>query len=136
MVPVHGDFWLPNVLYDNESKKIHIIDWTTYSEKGNPYGDFIWFLCHLMGLSSEDPVLNFRECLKSNGDIGKTIEHIKNKINTYFGFKLDYSLLFRINLMKWMIIQDQVGEKSSGGIKKSQQPVIFLKILDILTEYQ
>ena len=80
--------------------------------------------------------LKFKKYLEGNGEMNKIMELLKNQINSYFGFKLDYSLLFRINLMKWMIIQDQVGEKSSGGIKKSQQSVIFLKILDILTEYQ
>ena len=41
---------------------------------------------------------------------GYLILIIKNRINSHFGFQLDYSLLFRINLLKWMIIQDQIEE--------------------------
>ena len=137
MTPVHGDFWFPNILYDHETNNINVIDWEDYSEKGNPYEDFMWFLCNFMGLSSADPLLKFRKCLAGNGEISKIIEHIKNTINSYFGFKLDYSLLFRINLLKWMIIQNQIEEKSSSKIKKAKekQSSVHLKILDLLFEY-
>jgi len=135
--PVHGDFWFPNLLYDHETNSINVIDWEDYSEKGNPYEDFMWFLCNFMGLSSADPILKFRECLEGHGEISKIIEHIKNRINSHFGFKLDYSLLFRVNLLKWMIIQDQIKEKSSSKIKKAKekQSSVHLKILDLLFEY-
>ena len=137
MTPVHGDFWFPNILYDHETNNINVIDWEDYSEKGNPYEDFIWFLCNFMGLSSVDPILKFRKCLAGHGEISKIIEHIKNRINSHFGFQLDYSLLFRINLLKWMIIQDQIEEKNSSKIKKAKekQSPVYLKILDLLFEY-
>ena len=138
MTPVHGDFWFPNLLYDHETNNINVIDWEGYSEKGNPYEDFMWFLCNFMGLSSANPILKFRECLAGHGEISRTIEHIKYRIDSHFGFKLDYSLLFSINLMKWMIIQDQIDEKNSSKVKKPKEKHsrVHSKMLDVLSEYE
>lgn len=137
MTPVHGDFWFPNVLYDSESKKINMIDWETYSEKGNPYEDFIWFLCNLMGMSSKDPLVKFREYLDGNGEMNQIVKYIKNKIDLHFGFKLDFILLLRVNLMKWMIIQEQIRERNSGKTinPKENQSTLHTKMLEILSEY-
>ena len=133
MTPVHGDFWFPNVLYDSDTEKINIIDWETYSERGNPYEDYIWFICNLMGMSSANPSSQFKIHLECKGDMNEVLEHIKNQINVHFGFKLDYLLLMRVNLLKWMIIQDQIREKSLGGGKPILDS-LHLKILDILSE--
>ena len=138
MTPVHGDFWFPNLLYDHETNNINVIDWEGYSEKGNPYEDFMWFLCNFMGLSSANPILKFRECLAGHGEISRTIEHIKNRIDSHFGFKLDYSLLLSINLMKRMIIEDQIEEKNSSKENKPKKAHsrVQSKMLDVLSEYQ
>lgn len=135
MTPVHGDFWFPNVLYDPKNRKINVIDWETYSEEGNPFEDFIWFLCNLIGMSSQDPVLKFKQYLEGNGNMNRVLEKIKNQIDAYFGFELDYILLMRVNLMKWMIIQDQIRERSGDESKMDNQTKIHLRILDILSHY-
>ncbi|QLH10207.1 class I SAM-dependent methyltransferase [Nitrosarchaeum sp. AC2] len=137
MTPVHGDFWFPNVLYDTKTKKINVIDWETFSEKGNPFEDFMWFLCNLMGMSSKDPVLKFKENLEGNSKMNKILDEIKNQINLHFGFKLNYTLLMRINLLKWMIIQEQIREKSLGRLEKIDEcESIHLKILNVLSEHK
>jgi aminoglycoside phosphotransferase (APT) family kinase protein len=137
MTPFHGDFWCPNILYNPETKKINVIDWENFSEKGNPFEDFIWLLCNLMGMSSKDPLLKFRQGLEGNGEMNKILEEIKNKVNRHFGFKLNYMLLMRINLMKWMIIQEQIREKSSGKSQKiDDEENIHLKILSVLSDHE
>ena len=134
MTSVHGDFWFSNIVYEPETRKISIIDWDTYSEKGNPYEDFIWLLCNLMGKSSKHPTLKFKKYLEGNGEMNKIMELLKNQINSCFGFKLDFILLLRINLMKWMIIEKQIDEKNTGKIIKTQKSM-FTEMLEILSEY-
>jgi len=137
MTPVHGDFWFPNILYDSQTEKINIIDWETYSEKGNPFEDFMWFLCNLMGMSSKKPLETFRENLENRGEKKDEIKHIKNKIDLYFGFNLDYILLLRVNLLKWMIIQEQIRERNGGKESnlKEIKSTLHTKMLEILSEY-
>jgi ubiquinone/menaquinone biosynthesis C-methylase UbiE len=133
MTPTHGDFWFPNVLYDSDNEKINIIDWETFSERGNPYEDFIWFTCNLMGINSTNPSSEFKLHLEGKGEMKEVLEHIKNQINLHFGFELDYLLLIRVNLLKWMIIQDQIREKDLGERKRLLDSD-YLKILRILSE--
>ena len=112
---VHGDFWLTNVIYNSESKNVTIIDWDTYSKKGNPYTDFIWFLYNFIDARSENHKLNFKNYLEGSGEINemnKIMEQIKNRINSHFGYKLDYILLFKIYLIKWIIREEQLQEKN------------------------
>jgi len=137
MTPVHGDFWFSNVVYDPETKKINMIDWDTYSEKGNPYEDFIWFLCHFMGMTSKDPKLKFKKYLDGRGEMNEVFVEIKNKINLHFGFKLDFILLLRVYLMKWLVVQKQIQESMGGEIIEfeKKQPMIHTEILEILSEY-
>lgn len=132
--PVHGDFWFPNALFDSDTGKINMIDWETFCEKGNPYYDFLWFLANLMGMTSSNPLQKFKEHLDDRGDMSKMIQQIKNKINAHFGFKLNYTLLLRINLMKWMITSKrEILEKNRK--QKEEQASLFTKMLDILSEY-
>jgi len=137
MTSVHGDFWFSNVIFDPKTKNINIIDWESCSEKGNPYEDFMWLLCNFMGMSSKNPILKFKKYLEGNGEMNKMMEQMKNKINLHFGFKLDFILLLRINLMKWMIIQKQINEKNSSNTinSKESQRMKHAEMLEILSKY-
>jgi|TARA_B110000495_G_scaffold203957_1_gene231232 ubiquinone/menaquinone biosynthesis C-methylase UbiE len=133
--PSHGDFWCTNILYDDQTKKINVIDWESVSEQSNPFEDFIWFLSNLMGVSSSNPVSKFRENLQGNGKVSKILELIKIKLNSYFGFKFDFLLLLRISFLKWMIIQEQIKEKDVHKTTKLEecQSLFHKQILDVLS---
>lgn len=136
MTSVHGDFWLTNIIYNPEIKNITIIDWDSYSKKGNPFDDFIWLLYHFMESPSKNHILKFRKYLEGGSEINevsKMIEQIKNRINLHFGFQVDYILLLQINLMKWMILEEQLQEKNySNDINsKKHQITIYEEILKL-----
>jgi len=65
------------------------------------------------------------------------IKLIENKINSHFGFKLDFILLLKIYLIKWMIIQKQIKEKNSRSKinLKNVQIMKHEEILNILSKY-
>ena len=99
---VHGSFGGGNVLFDPKARKINVIDWEDLIEKGNPCYDFVRFLFYVMASTSTNPLEKFKECLEGQGDLSKIIPQVENKINTHFGFKLDFMLLLRYYLMKMM----------------------------------
>jgi ubiquinone/menaquinone biosynthesis C-methylase UbiE len=134
LTPVHGDFWFPNCLFNSKNKEINVIDWTTYSQKGNPYEDFFWFLCNLMGMTSKEPLVEFKNSLEGRGKMNKSINHLKKEINSHFGFKVDFNLLLQINLIKWMIIQEQISVKIELDFKPNQNS-LHQKMLKILSNY-
>ena len=137
LTSVHGDFWFSNLIYDSESKRINIIDWDGYLKEGNPFVDFIWLLCNLMGMSSKDYALQFKKHLEEKGENSVLINLIKNKINLHFGFKIDYILLLKIYLIKWMIIQKQTKEENTDYKidLKNIQTTKHEKLLGILSNY-
>jgi ubiquinone/menaquinone biosynthesis C-methylase UbiE len=132
--PVHGDFWFPNCLFNSKNNEVNVIDWTTYSQKGNPYEDFFWFLCNLMGMTSKEPLLEFKNSLDGRGKMNKSISYLKSEINSYFGFKVDFILLLQIHLIKWMIIQKQIGVRMELNSRPDQNS-LQQKMLKILSNY-
>jgi hypothetical protein len=89
-------------------------------------------------MSSKDPILKFKKNLSGKGEMSEIFEQVKFKINSHFGFKLDFILLLRINLMKWMIIQEQIKEKTNTKLTKPEQnqSTFHIKILDAMSEFQ
>ena len=134
---VHGDFWFSNIIYDSESRKITFIDWEGYTKEGNPFEDIIWLLCNLMGMSTKEYAIQFKKHLEKKGEMSQMIKLIENKINSHFGFKLDFILLLKIYLIKWMIIQKQIKEKNSRSKinLKNVQIMKHEEILNILSKY-
>ena len=101
---VHGSFGGGNVLFDPKTKKINVIDWEDLSETGNSSNDFVRFLFYIMTNTSTNPLKKFKECLEDEGDLSKITPKIEKKINSHFGFKLNFKILLRYYLIKMLII--------------------------------
>ena len=64
IVPEHGDFWPGNILFDRKNNRIHVIDWESYRENGDPFYDLIFFIIQLNianGIDIRDFVHNCRK---------------------------------------------------------------------------
>ena len=86
---IHGDFWITNILINEKSKKIHVLDWELFKQKGNPFLDFLTFLYDLMSMTEDNPLETFKKNLKGEGSASNIINHVKLMMEKHFGFKID-----------------------------------------------
>jgi len=106
---VHGNFGARNVLFDPKTRKINVIDWEHSREKGNPCYDFLRFLFYVITNTSATPLprsnalQRFKEYLEGQGEINNITPQIESKINTHFGFRLDFKVLLRFLFLKGMV---------------------------------
>ena len=135
---VHGDFWIGNILFDSRQKKISVIDWELFREKGNSLYDFMLFLYNLMSMvKGDNPISSFSKALKEESGNIKIINEVKKIMNEYFSTDLDYKLLLKITIMKKLVIPKGSLSKIYDTTKQAKidntKNSIYTKMLEILS---
>ena len=132
---IHGDFWITNILINEKSKKIYVLDWELFREKGNPFLDFLTFLYDLMSMTEDNPLETFKKNLKGEGSASNIINHVKLMMEEHFGFKIEIKILLRYYLIRKMIPKEH--EMKGDIINRKQtknEPTLYMKMLDILSK--
>ena len=102
---VHGDFQIRNILVDQKKSSVNIIDWDwRFQEKGNPIYDVIWFTLNIM-INSNNPIEEFRSNLNGSGKVVHIIKIIQKTMEKYFGFELDFIILLRFMILRFITIK-------------------------------
>ncbi len=106
---VHGDFQVRNILIDQKNSSVNVIDWDwRFQEKGNPIYDFIWLTANIMMLSN-DIIEEFRSNLSENGKAVASVSIIKEKMRTHFHADLDFIILLRFIILRFITIRIKDG---------------------------
>jgi ubiquinone/menaquinone biosynthesis C-methylase UbiE len=101
----------PNHIYVNHTDSIiNVIDWEDFEKKGNPFFDFMWFAITVMTWSNDD-VKEFSSNLKETGNAAHTIKIIKEYMNNHFQTDLDFIILLRFFILKWISFKIKRGSK-------------------------
>lgn len=132
---IHGDFWITNILINEKSKKIHVLDWELFKQKGNPFLDFLTFLYDLMSMTEDNPLETFKKNLKGEGSASNIINHVKLMMEKHFGFKIDIIILLRYYLIRKMIPKEH--EMKGDIIDRKQtknEPTLYMKMLDLMSK--
>lgn len=130
--PIHGDFWINNIIIDNEKSKINVIDWEKCKIRENSLYDFMFFLTNLITKTkgSKLDIERFEKFLKSGTQEYELMTKIRLKMNNHFDCEMDLLLLFRIEIIK-RIVSPGFGISIA---KKSKD--ILLNMLKLLEEKQ
>ena len=92
---MHGDFQVRNILIDENSDQVNVIDWDwEFQEKGNPIYDFVWLATNIMMLSN-NPEKEFLKNQNNHGRAMKSIDIIKKTMTTT---PIDLKLLLKIKV--------------------------------------
>ena len=121
---VHGDFQVRNILVDRKNLSVNVIDWDwRFQEKGNPVYDFIWLAINIMMLSN-NAVEEFRSNLNGTGKAVSTIKIIKETMKKHFQADLDFVILFRFMILRFITIK--IKEETTGYL-------LYVELLKILS---
>ena len=106
---VHGDFQVRNILIDQKNSSVNVIDWDwRFQEKGNPIYDFMWLTANIMMISN-DTIKEFCSNLSGNGKAVISVSIIKEKMKTYFDADLDFIILLRFIILRFITIRVKDG---------------------------
>jgi len=97
---VHGDFWYANMLYDNTSKSVNLIDWENYIVCGNPFHDLTTFIMRWMMMSKDNQVETFKMNLTKNEKFQNLLNEVQKIVNQHFGFTVDFNILLRYLILR------------------------------------
>ena len=101
---VHGDFQLRNILIDDDSNRVNIIDWDwRFQEKGNPIYDFIWLATSIM-MYSNNPEKEISDYYNDNGKMVISVNMIKEMMNDHFKVNFNFLKLQRFMIMRFITI--------------------------------
>jgi ubiquinone/menaquinone biosynthesis C-methylase UbiE len=95
---VHGDFWYGNILIDNNTKHITVIDWEYFRDFSDPFFDFVFFIINII-LSQN---LSVRTIVNDNLETGQ-FKVMKSIMEKHFGIQLDFHLLLSYNILKYAV---------------------------------
>ena len=105
---VHGDFQIRNIFVNRNNSSVNVIDWEWFQEKGNPLYDFMLFARNIM-MFSNDMVEEFRSNLNGTGRAVPTIKIIKETMKEHFQADLDFIILLRFFILKFIPIKIRDG---------------------------
>lgn len=97
---VHGDFWYANMLYDNLSKSVNLIDWENYIVSGNPFHDLTTFIMRWMMMSKDNQIETFKINLTKNQKFKNLLNEVQKIVNQHFGFTVDLDILLRYLILR------------------------------------
>jgi len=120
---VHGDLQPKNILLNHDKSTVQVIDWDMFIEKGNPLIDFLWFTISIMHWAIDDNQ-EFELNLSGNGILKSSLKMIKETMNSYFKIDLDFTILLRFIILRWITIK--VNEEFSTTY------LIYIKLLKTL----
>lgn len=105
---VHGNLHPNHILVDRNNSSVNIIDWDDFQEKGNPLFDFMRFAITIM-MWSNDWEEQFRSNLNGVGRAVPVIKIIKEIMNVHFQADLDFIILLRFFILKWISFKTKLG---------------------------
>ena len=121
---VHGDFQVRNILIDENSDQVNVIDWNwEFQEKGNPIYDFVWLATSIMILSN-NPEKEFLKNQNNHGGAMKSIDIIKKTMNEHLKSNFDFLKLQKFMILRFITSRVKVGD---GG------HLLYVNILKLLS---
>ena len=121
---VHGDFQVRNILIDENSDQVNVIDWDwEFQEKGNPIYDFVWLATNIMMLSN-NPEKEFLKNQNNHGRAMKSIDIIKKTMNEHLKSNFDFLKLQKFMILRFITSRVKVGD---GG------HLLYVNILKLLS---
>ena len=101
---VHGNLHPNHIFVDRENSSVNVIDWDDFQEKGNPIFDFMRFVTIIMMWSNENEE-EFRSNFNGTGKAVPIIKIIKEIMNMHFQADLDFTILLRFFILKWICLK-------------------------------
>jgi len=123
----HGDFWHGNLIVDQDTNELKVIDWEFFHEQGNPFLDFISLIIAGMG-SPNNSLEEFKLNLKEKGKFSPVLHELKTKIDNHFGFIINLDILIRYFMLVF------ITRKQLERGPFDETVILYKKMLDLLSE--
>jgi hypothetical protein len=100
----HGDFWHDNIVFDPNTKELHVIDWEYYKENANPLYDLVFFVVNAMQLPNNS-AKDFKNNLSGNGRFSPVLGKLLARAKEHFGAEFDLDILMPYALLRFISIK-------------------------------